>query len=166
MTLLPFPIHYLIKGYVVGFGKFIPEVYRHVVDHTHRNFTINDLKPSSEYVVSLRAFNNIGESKATFVVARTEGEAEPPRPLLMPKNLAVKSLTPRSLSLTWTDPVLTSEEKSSNDRHYVIRYSPISGESYLYTNTSKLELELEDLEPDTTYEVSVQAVGVGVGEGN
>ena len=39
-----------------------------------------------------------------------------------------------------------------------IRYSPMSGESYSYVMTSELKFHLVDLDPGTSYELSVKAV--------
>jgi neogenin len=47
--------------YQIGWGINIPDVDKANVDPTTREYTINGLKPNREYVISLRAFNNIGQ---------------------------------------------------------------------------------------------------------
>ncbi|KAL3884493.1 hypothetical protein ACJMK2_024628 [Sinanodonta woodiana] len=55
-----------LLGFVIGYGKFIPEVYRVILPASARNFTINDIDSNTRYIVSARSFNVFGESKAIF----------------------------------------------------------------------------------------------------
>ncbi|KAK3599725.1 hypothetical protein CHS0354_037199 [Potamilus streckersoni] len=55
-----------LLGFVVGYGKFIPEVYRVILPASARNFTINAIDSNTRYIVSVRSFNVFGESKAIF----------------------------------------------------------------------------------------------------
>jgi neogenin len=66
----------LIRGYIIGWGINIPDIekvslsqkiktlilllFKANVDAIKRQFTIKGLKNNREYVVSLRAFNNVG----------------------------------------------------------------------------------------------------------
>ena len=36
------------------------------MDDKHREFVVPDLKPNSEYVISLRAYNNIGDGRPIY----------------------------------------------------------------------------------------------------
>ena len=36
------------------------------MDDKHREFAVPDLKPNSEYVISLRAYNNIGDGRPIY----------------------------------------------------------------------------------------------------
>ena len=36
------------------------------MDNKHREFAVPDLKPNSEYVISLRAYNNIGDGRPIY----------------------------------------------------------------------------------------------------
>ncbi|ELU03642.1 hypothetical protein CAPTEDRAFT_17814, partial [Capitella teleta] len=56
----------LIRGYILGYGIGVPDIYKQVLDPKQRYHTIKNLKPSSQYVISLRAFNNIGEGRQIY----------------------------------------------------------------------------------------------------
>ena len=60
----------MVRGYTIGWGKGIPDEYTQVVDDKHRDFVITDLKPHSEYVISLRAYNNIGDGRPIYETVR------------------------------------------------------------------------------------------------
>src|SRR4051812_46049693 len=49
-----------IRGYLVGWGVNVPDIEKATVGADVRQYTIGGLKPSREYVVSLRAFNKVG----------------------------------------------------------------------------------------------------------
>ncbi|XP_056002007.1 fibronectin-like [Ostrea edulis] len=59
------PVH----GYIVGYGRFIPEVYREVLSAGKTQYTIHKLRQNHDYIISVRAFNNFGESEAVIAVA-------------------------------------------------------------------------------------------------
>ncbi|GFO41078.1 neogenin [Plakobranchus ocellatus] len=147
-----------VHGYIVGYGQFIPEAYRVVLPRTQQNYTINFLRPNSKYIVSVRAFNQIGESQPSFRKVRTLKATLKNIPLLAPVQLRVQSDSPTSLMVSWVDPVLGSSQEVLEGRSYVIRYSPLSGESYKYTGTVSLHRKLTGLKPATSYEISVKAV--------
>lgn len=50
----------MIRGFLIGWGINVPDVEKVAVDADVRHYTINGLKPQREYVISLRAFNNVG----------------------------------------------------------------------------------------------------------
>lgn len=52
----------MVRGYTIGWGKGIPDVYTKLVDGKQRAFVIDRLEPNSEYVISLRAFNQVRSS--------------------------------------------------------------------------------------------------------
>ncbi|CAL1539569.1 unnamed protein product [Lymnaea stagnalis] len=149
-----FPLH----GYVVGYGQFIPEVYRKILGPSQMSYTIKSLKPDSEYIISVRAFNQIGESSPTFILARTKEVPVQPLAFLTPVKLTVQAESESSLKLTWSDPAISNSQRAMDGRAYLIRYSPLSGEAYSYINTSDQVLVLTNLEPGTQYEVSIKAV--------
>ena len=151
-----------VQGYIVSYGQFIPDVFRHEISYKHTNFTIRRLRSDSEYILSLRAFNKFGESKPVYIKTRTK-KSVLAKPLIAPVNLNVQTYTSMSLLLSWTDPALVDPSngnatKATDGRQYMIRYSPITGEAYSYSNTTLLKLELTGLEPATQYEVSVKVV--------
>ncbi|XP_059158573.1 neogenin-like [Physella acuta] len=145
-----------LQGYIVGYGQFIPEVYRQVVSASQTSFTLTGLKADSEYIVSVRSFNTYGESLPTFNISRTQKLPFQEPPLLTPVKIKVESMSPKSLKLSWVDPSLSHNTKIQDGRSYMIRYSSISGEAYSYVNTSAQSLVLSDLEPGSSYEVSIK----------
>ena len=108
--------HIMVRGYILGYGKGIADVYKQVLDAKQRYHTIKGLgmliipviisnvriqfnhlnvfkrtelsmecihekyiysftAPSSEYVITLRAFNTMGEGVPVYETTRTREEA-------------------------------------------------------------------------------------------
>lgn len=59
-----------VNGYIVGHGRFIPEVYREILGADKTQYTIHKLRQNHAYIVSVRAFNNFGESEPVIAVAK------------------------------------------------------------------------------------------------
>lgn len=64
----------MIRGYILGYGIRMPDVFRQVLDSKQRSHIIKNLQPSSEYVISLRAYNNIGEGLQIYETTFTREE--------------------------------------------------------------------------------------------
>ncbi|KAL4216333.1 hypothetical protein ACF0H5_024060 [Mactra antiquata] len=60
-----------LTGYILGFGRFIPEVIRESVTRDKTTFTFKNLDPETAYIVSIRSFNDFGESSALFELVTT-----------------------------------------------------------------------------------------------
>ncbi|RUS80503.1 hypothetical protein EGW08_011724 [Elysia chlorotica] len=147
-----------VTGYIVGYGRFIPEVYRVVLPGTQQWYKITDLNPNSQYIVSVRTFNTVGESQPNFRKVHTLRVPPVRAPLLRPTNLSVQSDSPTSLLVRWLDPAIVDEQQMLDGRTYLIRYSPMSGESYIYVKATNHAFRLSDLDPATSYEVSVRTL--------
>ena len=65
---------YIVRGYYLGYGKGIPDVYRQVFDSDTFFYTIENLQPASEYVVSIRAFNKQGAGVPRYETVFTSAE--------------------------------------------------------------------------------------------
>uniref|UniRef100_A0A0K0FGC5 Netrin receptor DCC (inferred by orthology to a human protein) n=1 Tax=Strongyloides venezuelensis TaxID=75913 RepID=A0A0K0FGC5_STRVS len=61
----------IIRGYTIGWGINVPDVESAQVDGNIREFTIKNLKPNKEYVVSARAYNNFGAGFPIYETIRT-----------------------------------------------------------------------------------------------
>uniref|UniRef100_A0A0N5BT57 Down syndrome cell adhesion molecule-like protein Dscam2 n=1 Tax=Strongyloides papillosus TaxID=174720 RepID=A0A0N5BT57_STREA len=61
----------IIRGYTIGWGINVPDVESAQVDENTREYTIKNLKPNKEYVVSARAFNNFGVGFPIYETIRT-----------------------------------------------------------------------------------------------
>ncbi|KTF80091.1 hypothetical protein cypCar_00044680, partial [Cyprinus carpio] len=61
----------LVRGYIIGYGVGSPYAETVRVDSKQRYFSIENLEPSSHYVISLKAFNNAGEGVPLYESAVT-----------------------------------------------------------------------------------------------
>ncbi|XP_063437519.1 receptor-type tyrosine-protein phosphatase S-like isoform X2 [Mytilus trossulus] len=60
-----------VKGYIVGHGRFLPEVYRKILGPSVFEYTITGLRPNAQYILTVRSFNSFGESKPAFLKAKS-----------------------------------------------------------------------------------------------
>lgn len=150
----------------VGWGKGIPDVHTKLVDSRRRSFKIENLRPNSEYVISLRAYNRVGDGIPIYENVRTLEEDEddfsdelmnflPP-----PVGLRANTLSPTSIILYWTDNGGYLIRKEAIGKIlYVVRYMPLDDSNrYSYINTTETSYVVESLRAGTTYEFSVSVV--------
>ncbi|XP_033725601.1 neogenin-like [Pecten maximus] len=162
-----------VTGYVVGYGRFIPEVYRDILDHAQTEHTITGLRQNSQYIVSVRAFNNIGESRPVFKMGRA-GSQSSTRSLTTtlspddvtvgsgipgaPANLRVKEINEEivTLRVTWNRP----RELIGQLTGYLVYYttdptfSP-QNEAFVYEKNEVTTLK--NLQFNTTYYFRVES---------
>ena len=153
----------LVRGYTIGWGIGFPDVYSKVLDGKQRSYTIKDLQPGSEYVISLRAYNNMGDGQPAYDNVRTlqEDSAESALQLFPPVGLKATVLSSSSVVLQWTDTSLPSARQPTDSRVYVVRYTSnfrSSSPKYKYTNSSKTNVLVDELKPSTQYEFAVKVV--------
>uniref|UniRef100_A0A0N4Z2C6 Down syndrome cell adhesion molecule-like protein Dscam2 n=1 Tax=Parastrongyloides trichosuri TaxID=131310 RepID=A0A0N4Z2C6_PARTI len=60
-----------IQGYLIGWGINIPDLETVQVESNVREYTIKNLKPNKEYVISARAFNNVGNGFPIYETIKT-----------------------------------------------------------------------------------------------
>lgn len=152
----------MIRGYTVGWGVGIPDVYSKVIDGRQpKGFTIGNLQPASEYVISVRAFNQIGDGQPIYDTFKTlmESAAEPQTPMWPPIGLKAVVLSSTTVILYWSDTTLKGHVNNDN-RRYTVRYtsSPSPSPRYRYLNSAELNCMIDDLKPNTQYEFSVKVV--------
>lgn len=72
------------------------------------------LDPNSEYVLSIRASNNVGPGPSIYATAKTQDEPppEPAAALMPPIGLKAQVLSTTSVVLYWTDPTLKQSQVS------------------------------------------------------
>ncbi|WAR29086.1 NEO1-like protein [Mya arenaria] len=135
---------YLVRGYYLGYGKGIPDVYRQLFDATTFFYTIENLQPASEYVVSIRGFNQAGEGPPRYETVFTleETAEEPITPMLPPIGLKALVLSSQTIVLTWTDNSLGKIQRITDNRYYTI--------------STELVHHIEGLKPNAMYEFSVK----------
>ncbi|XP_076322719.1 neogenin-like isoform X3 [Tachypleus tridentatus] len=153
----------MIRGYTIGWGVGFPDVYTKVLNGKQRHYTIENLQPSSEYVISLRAFNQVGDGRPIYETVRTHVKStpEPLIPMLPPVGLKAIVLSPTTVVLYWTDTTLPRNQIISDNRFYTVRYTPFTydtpAKSRFY-NSTDLNCMIDDLKPNTQYEFSVKVI--------
>ena len=154
----------MIRGYTIGWGVGFPDVYTKVLeDGKQRSFTIDNLQSSSEYVISLRAFNLVGDGQPIYETVKTliESTPEPQLPMLPPVGLKAIVLSSTTIILYWTDTTLSRNQLITDNRRYLVRYTSnihSNNPKYKYFNTTDLNGMIDDLKPNTQYEFAVKIV--------
>ncbi|KZS13597.1 Neogenin [Daphnia magna] len=153
----------MVRGYTIGWGKGIPDVYSKLVDGKQRAFIIEKLEANSEYVISLRAYNQMGDGRPIYETVRTREEStpEPPSPLIPPVGLKAIVLSSTTVVLYWTDTTLPRSQIVADSRYYVVRYTSShtsSNPRYRYMNSTVLNCMLDDLKPNTQFEFAVKVI--------
>lgn len=160
-----------VTGYVVGYGRFIPEVYRQILDTTQTEHTITGLRQNSDYIVSIRAFNKFGESRPVFKLGRagrrssphnhvTTAQPEEPTEVLpdAPGNLKVRETNDEvvTLKVTWSPPRVLNGELTGYHLYYTTdkTFSP-ENDAFVYEKSESTTLK--NLEFNTTYYFRVEA---------
>jgi len=155
----------LVRGYTIGWGKGIPDEYTKVVDNKQRYFVIDNLKSNSEYVISLRAYNNVGDGRPIYETTRTQDESarEPSTPLVPPLGLHAIVLSSSTVVLTWMDSTLPRNQLITDNRYYIVRYTSVVSiaadrPKHNYRNATDLNAMIDDLRPNNEYEFTVKVV--------
>lgn len=110
-----------VRKYILGWGKGIPDNFAQELDEKTRFYVIANLEPNSEYVISLRASNNIGPGPARYANVRTRDELppEPVVPLMPPVGLKAQVLSSSTVVLYWTDATLSKSQVNNFFSCYV-----------------------------------------------
>ena len=78
-----------------------------------------------------------------------------------PRNLAITSVTSRSINLTWDPP--TAFTQNGIIRTYIIRVSVLESGENIQQMSNSTEIDLEMLHPYYTYSFVISAVTIGPG---
>lgn len=157
----------VVRGYTLGWGKGVPDIYMDSLDGKARYYEIKDLEPDSEYVISLRAKNEVGDGRPVYTVAKTKLENDeiyaPPvvdqiPPLFPPVGLKAIVLTASSVVLYWIDTTLSKTQYVTDNRYYVVKYTSVLNRKDRYFNATDLNCMIDDLRPNTQYEFTVKVV--------
>ncbi|KRZ37952.1 Neogenin -like protein [Trichinella pseudospiralis] len=152
----------VVRGFLIGWGINMPDIHTERVSGNVRAFTIHNLKPNKDYVVSLKAYNKLGNGFPIYETVRT-GEpvsTDVVGSVETPIGLRAQTLSSTAVTLSWTDrDVPLSHQRATDNRYYTIRYTShyVSGGRYRYVNTSETNYMIDGLKPDTQYEFSVKA---------
>ncbi|KAI1889408.1 hypothetical protein AGOR_G00162570 [Albula goreensis] len=167
----------LVRGYIIGYGIGSPHAQTIRVDYKQRYFTIEDLDPSSQYVITLKAYNNMGEGIPVYESAITRPQSEAldpevdlhevlhapptlaadPASMLPPVGVQALVLSHDAIRVSWADNSLPKNQRVTDTRHYTLRWKTnVSSSTKLKTvNTTSLSYTVTGLKPNTLYEFSV-----------
>nr|KAI8752120.1 neogenin-like; partial [Biomphalaria glabrata] len=152
----------LVRGYVLGYGKGIADVYKHTLDANSQDFHIKNLQPNSQYVISIRAFNYKGQGPSKYETVNTPEEMheEQVTPMLPPVGLKAHVLSSTTIMLTWSDNSLSRNQRIMDDRYYTIKYRQLNlkNSKFKYINATDLNYHIESLRPHTEYEFMVKVI--------
>uniref|UniRef100_A0A8C1P0P9 Contactin-3 n=1 Tax=Cyprinus carpio TaxID=7962 RepID=A0A8C1P0P9_CYPCA len=147
----------LVRGYIIGYGVGSPYAETVRVDSKQRYFSIENLEPSSHYVISLKAFNNAGEGVPLYESAVTRSMSDTSTPMIPPVGVQAVALTSDSVRVSWADNSIPKNQKSSEVRYYSVKWKTSHSTSgkYKSADTTALSHTVTGLKPNTMYEFSV-----------
>ncbi|XP_026503985.1 neogenin isoform X4 [Terrapene carolina triunguis] len=148
----------VVRGYAIGYGIGSPHAQTIKVDYKQRYYTIENLDPSSHYVITLKAFNNVGEGIPLYESAVTRPHTVPdPSPMMPPVGVQASILSHDTIRITWADNSLPKNQKITDARYYTVRWKTNipANTKYKTANTTTLSYLVTSLKPNTLYEFSV-----------
>ncbi|XP_052411768.1 netrin receptor DCC isoform X1 [Carassius gibelio] len=169
----------LVRGYIIGYGVGSPYAETVRVDSKQRYYSIENLEPSSHYVISLKAFNNAGEGVPLYESAVTRSMSDPSdtsdddlfhlfdkfptpipdtsTPMIPPVGVQAVALTSDSVRVSWADNSIPKNQKTSEVRYYSVKWktSHSTSSKYKSADTTALSHTVTGLKPNTMYEFSV-----------
>ncbi|XP_069910802.1 neogenin isoform X12 [Oryctolagus cuniculus] len=164
----------VVRGYAIGYGIGSPHAQTIKVDYKQRYYTIENLDPSSHYVITLKAFNHVGEgiplyeSAVTrphtdtsevdlFVVNAPYTPVPDPTPMMPPVGVQASILSHDTVRVTWADNSLPKHQKITDSRYYTVRWKTNipANTKYKNANATTLSYLVTGLKPNTLYEFSV-----------
>ncbi|XP_056146870.1 LOW QUALITY PROTEIN: netrin receptor DCC, partial [Lampris incognitus] len=170
----------LLRGYIIGYGVGSPYAETVRVDSKQRYYSIENLEPSSHYVISLKAFNNAGEGVPLYESAVTRSLTDPVDPLedeffhlfdkyptpppdagqtpmIPPVGVQAVALGPDAVRVSWADNSVSKGTKTSDVRFYSVKWrtSYSSSGKYKSADTTTLSHTVTGLKPNTMYEFAV-----------
>ncbi|XP_012064282.1 PREDICTED: neogenin [Atta cephalotes] len=108
-----------VRKYKLGWGKGYPDVEIQVLDGKQRSYAIKPIEPTMEYVISLRATNNVGDGQPAYANVRTPERfvSESAVPLIPPVGLKAIVLSASTVVLYWTDTTLSKNNGMDDELH-------------------------------------------------
>uniref|UniRef100_A0A1A7X381 Neogenin 1 n=1 Tax=Iconisemion striatum TaxID=60296 RepID=A0A1A7X381_9TELE len=167
----------VVRGYTISYGIGSPHAQTIKVDYKQRYYTIENLDPSSHYVITLKAFNNVGEGIPVYESAITRPQSDPidpdvdlyelfhapytpvpdPSPMMPPVGVQASVVSHDAIKVTWADNLLPKNQKITDNRYYTVRWKTnIPANAKVKTaNSTSLSHLVTGLKPNTQYEFSV-----------
>ncbi len=154
----------LVRKYLLSYGINLPTNFVEIPGNRN-SFIIKNLEPSSTYIVSIKAKNNMGSGVEVLkdVITKRKSALDENENLFPPLNVQAVAISPHSIEVRWTDWHLKQDETIPDDRFYTVQYSTseMSSESYLYRNASERNVIVSNLKANTLYDFAVRLV-IGV----
>lgn len=151
----------LVRKYLLKYGIGFP-INEVQISGTKNSYIINDLTPSSPYVISLKAANNMGYGMEILkdVITKRKSALGENENLFPPLNVQAVVISAQSIEVRWTDWHLKPEEQIPDDRYYVVRYNiaDMSNAKYKYKNATERNVIISDLKSSTLYDFAVRLV--------
>uniref|UniRef100_A0A452TQK1 Neogenin 1 n=1 Tax=Ursus maritimus TaxID=29073 RepID=A0A452TQK1_URSMA len=146
----------VVRGYAIGYGIGSPHAQTIKVDYKQRYYTIENLDPSSHYVITLKAFNNVGEGIPLYESAVTRPHTDP-TPMMPPVGVQASILSHDTIRITWADNSLPKHQKITDSRYYTVRWKTNipANTKYKNANATTLSYLVTGLKANTLYEFSV-----------
>uniref|UniRef100_A0A8C5DVX7 DCC netrin 1 receptor n=1 Tax=Gouania willdenowi TaxID=441366 RepID=A0A8C5DVX7_GOUWI len=175
----PLSPNILVRGYIIGYGVGSPYSETVRVDSKQRYYSIENLEPSSHYVISLKAFNNAGEGVPLYESAVTRSLTDPidpseddlfhlfdkyptpmpdtSTPMIPPVGVQAVALSSDSVRVSWADNSMTKNQKTTEVRYYSVKWKTSYSTSgkYKSADTTTLSHTVTGLKPNTMYEFAV-----------
>uniref|UniRef100_H2SLV2 DCC netrin 1 receptor n=1 Tax=Takifugu rubripes TaxID=31033 RepID=H2SLV2_TAKRU len=153
----PLSPNILVRGYIIGYGVGSPYAETVRVDSKQRYYSIENLEPSSHYVISLKAFNNAGEGIPLYESAVTRSLTDTSTPMIPPVGVQAVALSSDSVRVSWADNSMSKNQKTSEVRYYSVKWKTSYSTSgkYKSADTTALSHTVTGLKPNTMYEFAV-----------
>ncbi|KAM4596577.1 neogenin 1a isoform 9-T9 [Fundulus diaphanus] len=167
----------VVRGYTISYGIGSPHAQTIKVDYKQRYYTIENLNSGSHYVITLKAFNNVGEGIPVYESAATRVQSDPidpdvdlyelfhaqytpapdPSPMMPPVGVQASVMTHDTIRVTWADNSLPKNQKITDNRHYTVRWKTNipANTKVKMANSTSLTHVVTGLKPNTLYEFSV-----------
>nr|ADZ44625.1 deleted in colorectal cancer splice variant 2 [Petromyzon marinus] len=169
----------MVRGYLIGYGVGSPYAETIRVDTKQRYYAIDNLEPNHQYVISLRAFNQMGQGVPLYESATTRAVTDPedpaeddlfdlfvdpftavpdlPTPMLPPVGVQAFVISHDTIRVTWADNTLAKNQRIPDARHYTIRRKTYFSTTAKYktANSTTFTYLVSGLKPSTLYEFSV-----------
>eukprot|EP00062_Callorhinchus_milii_P002609 gi/632938936/ref/XP_007906972.1/ PREDICTED: neogenin isoform X2 [Callorhinchus milii] len=149
----------IVRGYAIGYGIGSPHAETIRVDYKQRYYTIERLEPNSHYVITLKAFNKVGEGIPLYESAATRPLTVPdPSPMLPPVGVQATVLSHDTIRVTWADSSLPKNQKIIDARFYTVRWKTNypANTKFKTADTTTLSYIVSGLKPNALYEFSVR----------
>ncbi|VDO63962.1 unnamed protein product [Heligmosomoides polygyrus] len=155
----------IVRGYQIGWGNNVPDVSMERVGANVLQHKITGLRPSREYVVSLRAFNKQGSGFPIYETVKTLSHSSMPfldgslssGPLSTPLGVRAEAVSATSIRVSWTE-----TDPNAFNMIYTVRYSTSAdGNQARFVNASESWTTIDGLHPDTEYEFAVRSLMAG-----